>query len=77
MIDYNSFMLGKSVEVITKTAALAGIFEGMQVLGPPDEGSLFVIIKVDEDRTTFIPESRVERIYLVGSIFSDQAGEGS
>jgi hypothetical protein len=64
MINYQDYLLGKSVQVFTQDNILEGIFEGIQILGP-DEGSPFVVIKIDEDRVMFIPERVVERIYLV------------
>jgi hypothetical protein len=65
MIDYAKYLLGKSVQVFTKDNVLEGVFEGMQILGPFNEGRLFVVIKMDEERIMFIPERLVERIYLV------------
>jgi hypothetical protein len=65
MIDYQKMLLGKTVQVFTQDHVQEGIYEGMQVLGPFNEGSLFVVLKLEEDRTMFIPERIVERIYLV------------
>jgi hypothetical protein len=77
LIDYQKYLLGKTIQVFTEDSVLEGVFEGIQILGP-DEGSPFVVIKVDKDRIMFIPESRVERIYLAdeSSIFGED-GEGS
>lgn len=73
MIDYQRQLLGKTIHVFTNDTIHEGIFEGMQVLGPDGQGSLFAVLKMDEDRTIFIPESLVERIELVGepSIFGE------
>jgi hypothetical protein len=76
MLDYRNYLLGKSVQVFTQDNVVEGIFEGIQILGP-DEGSPFVVIKIDEDRVMFIPERIVERIYLVEeSSVSGENGEG-
>lgn len=77
MIDYQRMLLGKPVHVFTEKAAFEGIFEGVQLLGPFDEGSPFVVIKMDEDRTIFIPERLIERIDLAESIIPGEDGEGS
>jgi hypothetical protein len=78
MINYYILLLGKPVQVSTEKAMHEGIFEGIQALGPNEEASLFVIIKVDEDRTIFIPERLVERIHFVGeSLVPGQDGEES
>ena len=77
MINYNRYLVGKQVQVVTKTFSHVGIFEAIQMVGPK-KGSLFVILKIDEDRTRLIPEHLVERIDLVDeSGISGQDGEGS
>lgn len=64
MIDYRKELLGKSVQVFTRGNLYEGIFEGIQELGPSGR-SLFVVLKIDEKRTAFIPSAHLERIYLV------------
>lgn len=77
MIDYKRYLLGREVQVCTKNwKAHTGLYEGIQLLGP--DGGPFVVIKLDDNRTMFIPENLVERIYLVEeSSIPGEDGEGS
>lgn len=78
MIDYTKYLLGKQVQVFTHDNVFEGVFEGMQILGPFNEGSLFVVLKMDVVRIMYIPESKVERIYLVEEqSVPGEDGEGS
>jgi hypothetical protein len=78
MIDYKKYLLGRQVQIFTEDVVHEGIFEGMQQLASFEEGSFFVIIKIDEDRIMFIPERLIERIYLVDEpVVLGEDGEGS